>query len=153
MKLKINFLFLARIAIGLVLCLSGFIKLTEPYQNFLYDIQQYSLFSSGVETFIAQTVPWVEFFVGVFLLLGLWIRVIVPCAFLIFVSFVLIILQALLKGISLDSCGCFGEMIAVPSRVMMLFDLVVCVFLFLMIRCYERTSVLSLDRWLSQGGE
>jgi uncharacterized membrane protein YphA (DoxX/SURF4 family) len=64
-----------RVIVGALFIFSGGEKLMSAYGNFLYVVQGYEMFPSYLEKLIAHVVPWVEFFLGVFLVLGLWLRV------------------------------------------------------------------------------
>lgn len=122
MILKGLYLF-GRLLIGIVFFVSGLHKTLEPYQNFQYVIQGYSLVPIWAEMYVAMVLPWVELFVGIFILLGLWLRLSLIAAAIFFMTFVITIGQALLRKIPLDECGCFGEWLKVPPPVMLTFDI------------------------------
>lgn len=143
--MKLNIFVLLRIAIGVLLCLSGFEKATQPYQNFLYVIQGYEVFPSIIEKAIAIVMPWAELLVGIFMIAGLWLNVSIRAAIVFFVGFILIISQALIRQIPLDNCGCFGEALHIDPHVMLVFDSVTLIVLCLMIRRFTQTQQLSLD--------
>ncbi len=111
-----------RIFIGLIFLVSGFEKVLSPYQNFMYVIQAYELFPSWMERVVAISVPWGELFVGLFLVLGLWIEISLKSALVFFASFVVVVGQALIRNLPLDQCGCFGASIHIPPKVILVFD-------------------------------
>src|SRR5262245_30475370 len=102
-----------RVLIGLMFIVSGGEKLIWPYQNFLYVIQGYQLLPASAAMAAARVFPWVEFLVGVFLALGLWVPLALRAAAGMFTLFILIISQALLRKIPLGECGCFGELVSI----------------------------------------
>ena len=61
-----------RIIMGLFFLIVSTDTLLQPYQNFLYIVQNYQLFPPFLEEIVARVVPWIEFFLGLFLILGLW---------------------------------------------------------------------------------
>ena len=98
-----------RILIGLLFLFSGAEKLINPYQNFLYALQAYQVLPGWAEVAVARSFPWIELFVGIFCLLGLWCEAALNGALVLFAVFVTVIGQALLRGLDIDQCGCFGR--------------------------------------------
>jgi len=123
-----------RIAIGSIFIVSGLGKLLAPYQNFLYVIQAYQLLPSWGEVLTAQVFPWLEFIVGTFVLLGLWIPWGLRGALFLFGTFVVVVGQALIRNLPLENCGCFGEWIHLKPQVVIVMDsgclLLTCALLF-----------------------
>lgn len=141
-----NAFVIIRILIGGLLAFSGFEKLIVPYQNFLYVIEGYQCFDPALEELAARVVPWVEFLTGIFLILGLWTRFALRSALVLFVSFILIVGQAILRKLPIDKCGCFGEGIAFPLPVVLSMDMVFLVLMFILLLRIEQASSFSLDR-------
>ena len=144
-KLSVNLPVFLRILIGILLLTSGFQKALLPYQNFQYVIQGYKLFPPGMETAVAMIVPWIELFTGLFLVLGLHLRLALGMAIGLFGGFMMILAQALLRGIALEECGCFGKLFSVPPLVMLLIDSIIFLTLCVLFRRYFQTSKCSLD--------
>jgi hypothetical protein len=136
-----------RVIIGAVLLASGVEKLISPWQNFLYVIQAYNMLPSSVEKIAALTVPWVELIVGLFMVLGLWLNWSLKGALVLFASFVIIVGQALLRHLPIDQCGCFGESIHISPQVIIVFDSVVVLSLFWLIRSPSLVKKFSLDQY------
>ena len=111
-----------RIVIGSVFLVSGLGKLLSPYQNFLYVLQAYQVLPSWAEVLVAQVFPWIELFVGAFVLLGLWTPWALRGALVLFGFFVVLLGQALLRGLPLESCGCFGEWVHLKPQTTMIMD-------------------------------
>ncbi|WP_370625737.1 MauE/DoxX family redox-associated membrane protein [Corynebacterium sp. TAE3-ERU16] len=97
---------LARLALAAVWLYSGWQKLSEPVDTRLA-VRAYELFSDDTADLIAIVLPIGELILGVFLLVGLFLR------FSAFISQVLLLLfivgigSAWIRGLSID-CGCFG---------------------------------------------
>lgn len=104
------FWFGARIFLGLVFAYAGFSKLMEPVANFRGILAQYEVIPYSLVPMIALILPWFEFILGVFLILGYVPRL---SAFLLTLfSFIFLMVlgsSKLLLGAIPISCGCFGE--------------------------------------------
>jgi uncharacterized membrane protein YphA (DoxX/SURF4 family) len=114
--------FILRIIIGSIFIVSGLGKLLSPYQNFLYVIQAYQLLPSGGEVLTAQIFPWIELITGSFVFLGLWTSWSLRAALVLFGIFVSVVGQALIRGLPLESCGCFGEWIHLKPQAVIVMD-------------------------------
>ena len=134
-----------RIVIGIIFLVSGLGKLLSPYQNFLYVIQAYQLLPSWGEVLTAQIFPWVELIVGVFVLLGLWTPWALRGALVLFGVFVVVVGQALLRGLPLESCGCFGEWIHLKPQVVIVMDSLSLLLTLVMLRNILQAKKFGLD--------
>ncbi len=139
------FLFL-RVFIGVLFLVSGVEKAFHPYQNFLYALQAYQVLPGWAEIAVAHTLPWVEVIVGVFLVLGLWTQVALKTALGMFAVFIVVVGQALLRGLPIDQCGCFGAMLHLHPRTMIVFDSFMLLATFMLLRNGAKTQQWSLDR-------
>ncbi len=137
-----------RIFIGLVFLISGFEKLISPYQNFLYVIQAYEIFPSGMEKAVAFIVPWIELLTGLFLILGLWLGWSLKGALVLFSCFIVIVGQALIRSLPLEACGCFGEWIHILPKNIIVFDSVMLLGTFWLLRHPAQVKRFSLDQSL-----
>ena len=136
---------LIRVLIGLIFLVSGFEKLISPYQNFLYAIQAYQALPSMLEKTTAIFFPWIEFITGIFLVLGLWTPWVLRLAIIMFAAFIVIVGQALLRGINIDSCGCFGSNIHIPPRFIIVMDSVMLLASVCCLKFMHLTQRFSLD--------
>lgn len=59
--------------------------------------------------FSVGTVPWVELLAGIALILGFWSRAAATVFALLLVVFLVLIIQALARGLNVE-CGCFGKL-------------------------------------------
>ncbi len=148
---KIFWLFpLLRIFVGLVFVVSGFEKLIVPWQNFYYVIESYRVFNSSFGAIVAHIFPWLEFFIGMFLVLGLWTPWAIRGAAVIIVGFLVVVGQALMRALPLDSCGCFGDALHIPPAVIFRFDIGMLIFCMVMLRYISDTSLMSLDYYFEK---
>lgn len=142
---KINIFVILRILIGSVFVISGFEKLIGPYQNFLYVIQSYAFLNVFWEEVAARVVPWLELFLGVFLIFGLWLGWVLRGLLVLVTAFIFVVTQALVRGLPIDECGCFGGLISFPPPVVLLLDSALLFLSALLLYRLDRTSSLSLD--------
>ena len=136
-----------RIIIGSIFLVSGLGKLFSPYQNFLYVIQAYQLLPSWGEVLVAQIFPWIELLVGVFMLIGLWTPWALRGALLLFGIFVVVVGQALIRGLPLENCGCFGEWIHLKPQTVIIMDSLSLLLTFALLRNLPYTKKFSLDSY------
>jgi len=141
---------LARILVGSVFLVSGFQKLIGPYQNFLYVVQTYAFLPVVLEEVVARGLPWIELFLGLFLVCGLWIRWTLRFTILLFVMFIGVVGQALVRGLPIDECGCFGSLITIPPAGVMALDATMLGLCGLMLKKPDYTSIFSFDRYFNQ---
>ena len=145
--MKEKVFFVIRLILGGVFLFSGFLKLTQPHQNFLAVINTFQIVVGPPAEFIALTMPWVEFFLGLFLVLGLWTGISLAGLWFLNTLFVGVLASAILRKLPIENCGCFGEGMSLSIPQMLILD--VClwwVFLALLLNL-EAGRFLSLDRW------
>ncbi len=100
--------FIFRIFIGIIFCISGSIKLFT-YWEFVQTVYEFKIIPEIFVTEFAFILPIIEYILGVLLILGLFIKK--ACAALIFLLFLFIIAIAInLWRENLIECGCFGFM-------------------------------------------
>ncbi|OIO37593.1 MAG: hypothetical protein AUJ72_04265 [Candidatus Omnitrophica bacterium CG1_02_46_14] len=144
--MRAKFLSLLRIVIGLIFVISGFIKLMQPYQNFLLTIQSYELLSGASAVFLAKAMPWAEFIVGIFLVLGLWSRF-AMCILWVFNSiFIGVLSYALIRKLPIQECGCFGESFSLEPSQMLGLDIGLWLAFLLMTAYFEAAQSFGLDK-------
>jgi uncharacterized membrane protein YphA (DoxX/SURF4 family) len=98
----------ARLAVGFIFLLAGVTKLVNP-GTFMATLLAYDVLPVALLRPLALMLPWFEVVVGVYLLLGLFTRPAAWVAIGLLVVFMLAIAQAVLRGLSLEDCGCFGS--------------------------------------------
>ena len=139
-----------RFIIGSIFLVSGLGKLLSPYQNFLYVIQAYQLLPSWGEVLTAQIFPWIELLVGSFVFIGLWTSWSLRGASVLFGVFVVVVGQALIRGLSLASCGCFGEWIHLKLQTIIVMDSVSLLLTLLLLHNISQTRKFSLDSYFDK---
>jgi uncharacterized membrane protein YphA (DoxX/SURF4 family) len=139
-----------RAAIGVIFLVSGLGKLLSPYQNFLYVVQAYQLLPSWGEVLVAQVFPWIELIVGFFLFSGLWTPWALRGALVLFGIFVVVVGQALIRGLPLENCGCFGEWIHLKPQVVIVMDSLSLVMTYIVLRNLSRAQKFSMDSYFDK---
>jgi uncharacterized membrane protein YphA (DoxX/SURF4 family) len=98
-----------RVGLGVLFTYSGGMKLFGTGLDvFIKDIGNFHLVSEPYDAVLAYTLPWLELLVGLFLLLGFYVKASVMWALLMSIIFVIAISSAWVRGIDLY-CGCFGK--------------------------------------------
>jgi len=146
----INVFVVSRIMIGALFIVSGLGKLIEPYQNFLFVVQNYDMLPAWGAESVARVFPWIEFMLGVFMALGLWLRWVVPGTMVMLFIFIIVVGQAILRGLPIDECGCFGELIEFPLNVVVVFDGLLLILAGVLLKKGEDTKGFSLDGYFDE---
>lgn len=100
--------FISRILVGGVFLYAGFLKISAPPEEFAYAIESYKIFSYKMSLILAYLVPWFEVYLGVFLLAGVYTVYCSIVSIIMFIIFEILLLQAIIRGLSITNCGCFG---------------------------------------------
>lgn len=163
---KTYFLTALRFLIGAVFVWTGFQKLMSHYENFLYVVQSYEIFGKNsreflyistideslgetLEVMVAWTLPWIEFVAGMFLMIGLWIRHSAFAVGVLTVIFAAATGQALLRGLPIDECGCFGEGLTLPLHVTFMIDVGLLTLIVVLWKFSRLSDLLSFDRYFA----
>jgi uncharacterized membrane protein YphA (DoxX/SURF4 family) len=97
-----------RVALGLIFAWAGFLKAVAPAEEFAYAIETYKVFPAWMTTLASLTVPWAEIYLGLLLAAGLFTRPVAALTGAMIVFFQVLLAQAMLRGLPITSCGCFG---------------------------------------------
>ena len=135
----------SRIIAGAVFIYAGFLKATAPSEEFAYAIEAYEIFPPLIITVSSLIMPWVEIYIGVFLIFGLFTRITSLIMGLLFVFFELLILSAIARGLPLADCGCFGSAHSNSAEFELFQNLIILCFVFL---AYKFGENFSIDSWL-----
>ena len=101
-----------RILLGLIFPYASYDKIMDP-GKFARSIANYHIVPFGLENSIAIILPWLELFIGVGLIAGIMVDGAAGITGSLLVIFILLILQAILRGFNIE-CGCGlkeGEMV------------------------------------------
>ncbi|OGX24932.1 MAG: hypothetical protein A2787_03195 [Omnitrophica WOR_2 bacterium RIFCSPHIGHO2_01_FULL_48_9] len=145
-----NFGVIARILLGTIFVVSGAEKLLSPYQNFLYVIQNYQLIGPPLDEWVARIFPWIEFLLGLFCLLGLWLTRSLEGILVIVTVFIGVVGQALIRGLPIDECGCFGSLVSLPLQGVIIVDSCLWLLTSWLLFPGAKASRFSLDEYFSK---
>ncbi len=93
-----------RIVLGVIFLWASFDKIIDP-AKFARDISNYHIVPFGLENTIALILPWLEFFIGTGLILGLMVDGSIIISSVLLIVFNIMIAQAMARGFNID-CGC-----------------------------------------------
>lgn len=98
---------LARFLLGLVFLYASIGKILDP-RSFAENLMAYRIFESPqLLKYVAVTLPWIEWFCGILLVLGVFVRSVSTLATLLLFGFLVGMISALWRGLEIR-CGCFG---------------------------------------------
>jgi uncharacterized membrane protein YphA (DoxX/SURF4 family) len=95
-----------QLALGLIFVYSGFSKIMNM-DAFLTIVRNYELLPADAEKIVAFSVPWIEFILGSFLLLGIIIKKSAIALSFLLIVFMIAMLVNIFRGNDF-SCGCFS---------------------------------------------
>jgi uncharacterized membrane protein YphA (DoxX/SURF4 family) len=98
---------IARLAIGVIFIASSIPKLMQPY-DFLAGVYSYELVGAKLGVMVAIMLPWLELFVGICLVGGIFVRGAILASMGMCAMFSLALVSALWRGLEI-SCGCFSS--------------------------------------------
>ena len=145
--MRIKFFICLRIMTGFVFVASGFVKLMQPYQNFLVTIQSYEILSGAPAVALAKAMPWAEFLVGVFLILGFWSRLSILVLWVFNTVFIGVVSSALIRKLPLQECGCFGDSFSLQPQQTLWMDITLWLIFLWLAACFDVTRCFSLDQY------
>jgi uncharacterized membrane protein YphA (DoxX/SURF4 family) len=96
----------ARLILGIVLIVSGGLKLTSPAVS-ARAVRAFQILPFEFAGYVGYALPIVEILVGLLLVIGLFTRAAAVVGGLLMVAFVIGIASAWMRGLNID-CGCFG---------------------------------------------
>ena len=146
--IKANLGIVARVLVGLAFIISGFHKAVAPPQDFAAVMEAYYILPESWLMPFATLMPWAQLLFGVFLAAGYLTRLSAAAITGMLAVFFGALLSTRIRGVPLDHCGCFGNVILTPTQAMgidaVLLALAVCAYR------YGRGR-LSLDIWIDAG--
>ena len=96
----------ARLILGGVLFVAGFLKVDEPDKSQMA-VRAYEMLPISIANLLGLVLPFVEVAIGALLILGSLTRFMAALGGFTMVIFIIAIAQAWARGLNID-CGCFG---------------------------------------------
>jgi len=107
-RLPSQLICLVRFILGLVFLYASVGKILDP-KSFAENLIAYRIFDSPqLLKYVAVTLPWAEWFCGIFLVLGVFVRSVSALTTLLLFVFLVGMISALWRGLEIH-CGCFGS--------------------------------------------
>ena len=97
---------LFRLIVGGIFLISGIAKIADPVR-FLLTLREFQLLPGALESFLAVYLPWLEFLLGLCVVLGVLHRTASLMIAGLNGFFIIAIGSVMARGIEVD-CGCFG---------------------------------------------
>ena len=103
-RLNEHLVVIIRIILGTVFLWASFDKINDPAQ-FAKSISNYHIVPFGLENSISIILPWLEFFIGSGLILGIMVDGATIISTFLLIIFNIMVAQAFMRGFNID-CGC-----------------------------------------------
>jgi len=135
-----------RATLGGVFIFSGITKLPDP-NTFIWEINQYYILPHSLATAYGYILPPLELALGIFLVVGLFLRISASVSGLLVLSFIIAHITAMARGLEINYCRCFGTAVPLASIDSLLIDFGLLVLALQIL--FHRGEFLSLGPWLS----
>ena len=110
------FIICIRLILGSVFLWASFDKIIDP-SSFAKNISNYHVVPFGLENTVAIILPWLEFFIGTGMILGIMVNGSIIISSSLLILFNILIAQAILRGFNIE-CGCGlkdGQMVGIEK--------------------------------------
>ena len=110
------FIICIRLILGTVFLWASFDKIIDP-SSFAKNISNYHVVPFGLENTVAIILPWLEFFIGTGMILGIMVDGSIIISSCLLLLFNILIAQAILRGFNIE-CGCGlkdGQMVGIEK--------------------------------------
>lgn len=99
-------LIIVRLIVGGIFIYSAFTKITD-IDYFVKSLYNYRILPEESLNLFAILIPWLELIIGVFLVLGIFVRESAVLGGILMILFIAAIAMAMARGLDIE-CGCFG---------------------------------------------
>ena len=98
------FIYIMRLVLGVVFIYASYDKILDP-SKFARDISNYHFVPFGLENTVAIILPWLELFIGIGIVLGIYVDGNTLLSAFLLLLFNFLIFQAMVRGFNIE-CGC-----------------------------------------------
>ena len=84
------------------------------------------------------------------MVVGLWIPIVVRGLGVLTLALLGVVVQALIRDLPIDECGCFGKLLNMPLVGTLIFDVILFLLLTLLMFFLQKTAHLSMDRYFQK---
>lgn len=135
----------SRVVVGGILIFAGASKLGN-IDTLIEEINKYQILSGGVASAYGHALPFVEIILGVAILFGLFLTLSSFVTWLLFMSFTIAKIAAIVKGLDIEICSCFGPSVSLLQTQSLALDFVL---LLLIVQiAFRHGEFLTLGPWL-----
>jgi uncharacterized membrane protein YphA (DoxX/SURF4 family) len=108
------FVLFSRIVLGGIFIFAGQAKMfpIENVDTLIWEINQYNILPHQLATAYGWVLPPLEILIGILLISGIFLKTTSVLSGLITLSFIIAKAEAMIRGLDISICGCFGS--AVP---------------------------------------
>lgn len=139
-----------RVVVGGIFILAGVSKLIEPIAEFIALGRSWDIIPDPLLTWYMTMLPWVELVFGIMLILGLFTRVSAAVIGLTILSFIIAITINMVRGRTLEDCGCFGSTLHFGDTFAQLLWRDLVLMAMALILTFTRQTWLSLDEYFKK---
>lgn len=103
-----------RVVLGSVFIFAGVAKIPN-IKSLIWEMQQYQLVPASLVPIVSYILPYFEIVLGVLLILGMLPRLAALGSSVLLLAFTIAKVSAMIRGIDLETCPCFGASVALHS--------------------------------------
>ncbi len=140
-----GFVLVTRLVLGAMFIASSLPKIRLPYA-FLSDVYGYELVGPKLGVLVAMTLPWLELFVGICLVGGVFVGGALLASTAMGAMFTFVLASALIRKLDI-SCGCFSSNAAGKISYLTLIRAIV--IMLISAAAYAGTILLAPRQWLA----
>jgi len=118
-----NTSFVFRLILGGIFIFTGFAKINHV-SALISEIKQYQILPAVLASAYGHVLPYLEVLVGVSLVLGVVLRICASIAGLMLISFTVAKIVAMIRGLNINVCHCFGPAVPLLSTQSLAIDIV-----------------------------
>jgi len=136
----------SRMSLAGVFIFAGIAKL-HYIDTLIWEIDQYHILPHSLATAYGHVLPSLEIALGILLVVGIFLRISASVSALVVLSFIIAKIIALVRGLDIGICGCFGSAVTLLSVHSLAIDFVLLALALQIL--FHRGEFLSLGAWLS----
>lgn len=119
-------------------------------ENFISVVRSYDVLPGWGVLAVAHALPWIELVLGVFIVLGLWLRQSLVSLWFLNTAFIGMVASALIRKLPLEDCGCFGEALHLSPKQVLLLDGALWILFATLLIFMSRVRTFSLDKYFDK---
>jgi uncharacterized membrane protein YphA (DoxX/SURF4 family) len=142
-----NTSFVFRLILGGIFIFTGIAKINH-ISSLVGEIKQYQILPAVLASAYGHVLPYLEILVGVILVLGIILRISASIAGLMLISFAAAKIVAMIRGLNINVCHCFGPAVPLLSTQSLAIDIIMLLLAIQII--LFRKELFSIPSWFRQ---